>query len=261
MNQQTRTSSGFTLVELLVVIGIITLLIAILLPALNKARESAQTVQCQSNMRQVVMLCQMYANENKSWLPYGSANPPTNAHITWLTYMLGDPEYAPVPRMSGVVSPQVLRCPSNGVSMYYNTTTTTMVYAPTTWNGKPESNSISVNVFIVGRDDQWQHAQGKKLTQFRESTKVMMVIDSDDGNGVDYKGEPFAQWTGGYIAPEHVRFRHNRGTTINMAFLDGHAENWSAKSCMPGSPEASGYHNLFNPYGQGYPWNEKPYTF
>src|SRR3954469_12559054 len=69
---------GFTLVELLVVIGIIALLVSILLPALNKAREDAKRVRCLSNQRQLVMAWQMYASENKGKL-VGSNTPPYTA--------------------------------------------------------------------------------------------------------------------------------------------------------------------------------------
>jgi prepilin-type N-terminal cleavage/methylation domain-containing protein/prepilin-type processing-associated H-X9-DG protein len=64
-----RQHKGFTLVELLVVIGIIALLMSILLPALNKARENARQVKCANNMRNVWYACIMYANENKDTLP------------------------------------------------------------------------------------------------------------------------------------------------------------------------------------------------
>ena len=67
----TRVCIGFTLVELLVVIGIIAVLISILLPALSRARQAAQRVACLSNMRQCFVEMRMYANENRDRVPLG----------------------------------------------------------------------------------------------------------------------------------------------------------------------------------------------
>lgn len=64
-----RCTAAFTLVELLVVIGIIAVLISILLPVLGKARESARAVSCQSNERQLMLAFLMFANEHQQHLP------------------------------------------------------------------------------------------------------------------------------------------------------------------------------------------------
>ena len=63
-----RTTAAFTLVELLVVIGIIAILVGILLPTLARAREQARKVQCLSNIRQLSTATLMFAQEHKGWM-------------------------------------------------------------------------------------------------------------------------------------------------------------------------------------------------
>jgi prepilin-type N-terminal cleavage/methylation domain-containing protein len=69
MQHRRTLQTAFTLVELLVVIGIISVLIGILLPVLSNARRQATMTTCASQLREVGTACHAYAVENKGWLP------------------------------------------------------------------------------------------------------------------------------------------------------------------------------------------------
>ena len=109
-------SRAFTLVELLVVIGIIVVLIAILLPVLRKARESANAVVCQSNMRQIHMAFMLFASDHQDRLP-GSRWDRLNA-VEWKRdWLTGDSDrFADAPGKGTIYrylrSPKVYLCPS-----------------------------------------------------------------------------------------------------------------------------------------------------
>jgi len=200
-----RRNGGFTLVELLVVIGIIALLISILLPALNKARMQAAQVKCQSNMRQLMMAASLYAGENKAQLPFcnwGGVTDNTVYPFGWLfarpdrrgaylPYMQG-PETAVI---SGVLwqylkNTVVYHCPLDNAQSRLGTNTMTSYLM----------NGAQCGYGKLGTAGNSPNVPGLRFTQIRHPADAVLIWEvTEPGAGALKKSG--APWNDGASQP------------------------------------------------------------
>ncbi len=149
-----RRSSAFTLVELLVVIGIIALLIAVLLPALHRARRQALSVACRAQMHDIGHSILMYANANRGWLfppDRGLIVPPSER---WFRFVLN----CPTPSDQAITDPEpwtpkILICPADDpqpVNAHTYVVNNHLIEHHILYSGKPPANLTPSRTVVMG---------------------------------------------------------------------------------------------------------------
>lgn len=219
--------AGFTLVELLVVIGIISLLIAILLPALNKARAAGNRTACLSNIRQLGIAIQMYCNDNGGYFPtcaFWDAPPAYGLYpddwIHWQANRKLDDSAVAKYVGHGEQLKRVLRCPAD-------TPEGRKTHIGIMPGQGPYLYSYNMNDALAENVRSGQVRT--KITQWHQvSRKILLTEVQEIWNQApvwDY-GSPLT-WrhgTGISVGNEFLSPGKKMGTNVSAVFLDAHAE-------------------------------------
>jgi prepilin-type N-terminal cleavage/methylation domain-containing protein/prepilin-type processing-associated H-X9-DG protein len=247
-----RRLKGFTLVELLVVIGVIALLISLLLPSLNKARAAAQDIRCKSNLHQVSIVLQMYITDNKGRLPYGGtwsfgANPVGDsfqAALSRYTCPNYDDPYVPweqknncVSGPKGLMPRGIWTCPSlfdpdslaaAGNHAVYAANGNFMISKYYIWDTSIVYPQVLVTQILqsskkVGFVEYNMNSQDNTIVTFSANPTLSTPISTADD--VD------ARWNQFGSDNNYLRYRHNNHA--NAVFMDGHTEGLAKGSVTP----------------------------
>lgn len=231
MNTPNRRKLAFTLIELLVVISIIALLVAILLPALSSARASAESIQCQSNMRAIGVAYPIYAQDNEDYIP--NSRYPADGWQDKLgsTGVLGESKTQQVVHwdFASLWNRNVwemLKCPSDRPGRYFGTSGAANGMGFARWqtsytlSSYDQNWSISRYAYSTPRKG-W--SRGPEMVNSLSEARIQM--DSPTANSQSwYLSDPDNLADPTYFNAIEFGFRHP-GNTVNNLYWDGHVDN------------------------------------
>jgi prepilin-type N-terminal cleavage/methylation domain-containing protein/prepilin-type processing-associated H-X9-DG protein len=212
---------AFTLIELLVVIAIIAILMAILMPALQRAREGGKRAACLSNLKQITLAWNMYADENGDKLVNGATGFSNYSNTTWASGIASHAnELAWINTFDNTAWDVQIQGIRTGALWPYLPSEKTY-RCPTGRRGQALTYSIMFSMNGVGYD--WSKEKGvfiKKRTEIRPNLAQRLVL-IDEGF---MTSDSYAVWYKQETWFDNPPVRHGDGVTVS--FADGHVEHW-----------------------------------
>lgn len=207
---------AFTVIELLVVVAIISILAAMLLPALRLARESARAIVCMNNLKQVGASLILYANDYGGWTP-----DVYNGTLPWTTVLTTN-RYVPV---SPAGTSSILVCPSQRPKVYASGAFANSFTYGMRWLGNDRYNIGSATVNNAG-DNNGVPGAGYPPVNLGPPSEFLMVGDSIFNLGGD-PGDRFQRYffLNDRADASNVHLRHSKRG--NFLFGDGHVASLS----------------------------------